>query len=353
MRTNQGGLGKIIMLFVIVIGFAFVFNAISNQYALKGAIQDSGKHGLKMWYDTASRAGYPISSQSNEVTEDKLTPIEQVTSMNPFEISFEQDDALHIVPLSAPADVLGARVEALEAAGNEVVALRFDMAFDLRVYEAVSLDGGFTFDSGTASEEVSNLKIFNGFVLRNQALPFERNLAEQVTNAIDAYAKEKGLKRWVYHDDLVTSRPENRHWLQIVPLALKLLFFQSMIALLLYFTSKGTTFGFHKEDYDEIERTPAAFLIAVASYYKRYRCYDQVAQAFWNELQKLLPKDPLKWAQYAQDYGFSLSKVEKFHQMALANWPENRMGPVLKNCAEMHQMILMLRKSRLKKWHKQ
>lgn len=353
MGVKQNSIWRILLLAIIVVAIAFVMGVFGKQYALKGAFQDSGKHGLKIWYTTLVRAGYPIISQTSDVTDEKLSPIEQLTKMSDSEIAFTKDQSLHIVPMSAPADVLVARIESLQAAGNEVVGLRFDMAFDLRVYEDVTLEGGLFLESSPETSSITGIKIFNGFVLRNQAIAFERPLATKVTAAIDAYAKEKGLKHWVYHDDLITSSPQNQHWLQIVPLGIQLLFFQCMIGLFLYFMYKGRTFGFLKEDYEETERTPAAFLIAVASYYKRYRCYDQVTQAFWDALTKLLPKDPLKWDQYAQDYQFSLAQLEKLHQMALANWPENRLGLMLKNCAAMHQITLILRKSRLKKWHKQ
>ena len=115
-------------------------------------------------------------------------------------------------------------------------------------------------------------------------------LTEDIEPAYEIFTGLKDLehKTIVFNEYYIYGGSEEKNLWESIPLGLKAILFQLVLALGAWYYHKGKTFGRPVPYYEEEERQENEYIYNTASIYRRVEAYDLMSQSYYNGLLKLL-----------------------------------------------------------------
>ena len=277
---------KDIILFILIIPiFLFLTFYITNRMEKSQpyySVLNKSKMGYSVFYDALIEFKYPAERTLKPLSEFKTNSVQ-------------------IIPPGGKFNINNQEVKQFVEKGGILVNLAHKIDPPIEYGTTVSTNGNikqYKYHKGS---------IINADVdsLTNITLTKDTSSAYKLLKEISNLSYEK-----IYFNEnyLFSSSISNSLW-DIIPLQIKYIIYQILIALVAFFYYKGKSFGKNILLHEEVERSENEYLFSAAALYRQAKCYDLMVYNYYKNFLKGFEGNSEEWLEY-----WEKEKIPSLHQ---------------------------------------
>lgn len=285
-------ISKDLILFVLILPvFLFLAFYISNRMEKSHplySILNKSKMGYSIFYEALKKLNYPVEKALKPVNDYKESSVQIITPGGNFNIN-----SLEVK-------------EWVEKGG-------------ILVYLTPETNSSIDYATlGKSSGDIKNYKYHKGsiinvkeLVLTNKNLIKDTSAAYELLIAIDDLSYEK----LYFNESYLALGPTNKTVWDTIPIQIKYIIYQLLIALTAFFYYKGKRFGKIIPLYEEVERSENEYLYSAASLYRQAKCYDLMVDNYYKNFLKGFAGNKNDWLEYWEKEKIpSLNQARKVYE---------------------------------------
>lgn len=286
MKRNNRELLIFIILIPIFLWVAFYISSrVENNLPAYSVLNKSGS-GFSVFYEALSELKYPVSKEMQAVEKSGKDNVQVIAQGGSFLVDSD---------------------EIKEWVGNGGVLIYL-------AYENIIPLGYGTIDRNNG--KLTIYKYQDGKVIEAKASQFTNRVLSKDTSTAYALVEElSNLKytRLYFNEYYMYSEANKQTLWSIIPIEIKLIFYQFLLAIAVFFFYKGKRFGRPLPLYEEVERSENEYLHSVAALYRQAKCYDLILDNYYKNFLSELKSPDEDWIDYWERE--KLDKLEKAREV--------------------------------------
>lgn len=277
---------KDLILFILIVPiFLFLAFFLSNRMEKSQSIYsvvNKSKMGYSVFYEALEKLNYPV--------EKTLDPVNEY-----------QNNSVQIIPPGGTFNINSQEVKQWVEKGGILVYLTQETDFSIEYGTSVETKGNikqYTYQKGRIINADADF-------ITNKTLIKDTTDAYELLNEISDLSYEK----LYFNESYLFSSASTKSLWDIVPIEIKYIIYQMIIALAAFFYYKGKGFGKTIPLYDEVERSENEYLYSAASIYRQAKCYDLMVDNYYRNFLKGFVGNSEEWLDY-----WEKEKIPSLHQ---------------------------------------
>ena len=273
-KNNREFICLIIILPILLYAAFFMSTKIGSQYPNYSVLNKS-QLGCSVFYEALKELDYPIERTVDPIKSFDISSIQIAADRNFGHFDISDSDLNKWIKSGGILVYLTPRK----------IFLNFDELIpehkgQIEIYE---LEEGF-------------IVVADVLDLTNQQLLKETTEAYKLLEVIDGFSYNK---LYFNESHLFTGVNKKSLW-DFIPLEIKFILYQILIALSAYFYYKGKRFGKPIPYYEEEERMENEYLYSAASLYRQAGCWDLMLESYYYDFLKKIGCSDNDWLEYWQ-----------------------------------------------------
>ena len=247
----------LILLLILVLGVLLLI--FGRNSAVKYATENYGGDGLSVFYETLEKLNYPVSRE-------KLS------------LSDEARENLVIIAGSDKFDIKNDKVKQWVAEGGKLLYLSENPIMTFIDYGDEQPVYGF---------EGMGVKYGQGEIIVVNVNDVRNDTLVDTTDKAYAIIKQIGgleYKKISFDEIYLYDNPDEISLWKSMPLGIKLLLVEIVIAVVVYIFYRGKRFGKIVPFYEEVERSENEYLFSVSQIYREANCWDVAFDSYYRAL---------------------------------------------------------------------
>lgn len=266
---------KDLILFVLIISvfmiLAFYISSKMENITPPYSVENKNKMGYSVFYESLRQLNYPVEKT--------------VTRLGNHQIN-----NIQIIPPGGEFNINDPKVKKWVENGGMLVYL--------------TKETGNKIQYGTQVESKGDIKFYsyhNGIIINaNSDSLINKTLINDTSKAYVLLQQIGNLqyKKIYFNESYLLQSASTKTLWDTVPIQIKYIIYQIIIALCAFFYYKGKRFGKIIPLYEETERNENEYLYSAASLYRAARCWDLMASIYYNSFLKGFNHNEEDWIEY-------------------------------------------------------
>ena len=277
---------KDLILFILIIPlFLFLAFYISTRMEKRlppYSVVNKSKMGYSVFYESLKKLNYPINRTLKPVNE-------------------HQTNSVQIISPGGKFDINDQGVKQWVEKGGILVYLTTETTSHIKY--------------GTSVQTKGNIKMYTyhkGSIISADAdFIANKTLVKDTSNAYELIEKIGNLsyKKLYFNESYLFSSSSTKSLWDTVPLEIKYIIYQMIIALVAFFYYKGKRFGKTIPLHAEVERSENEYLYSASSLYRQAKCLDLMVDNYYKDFLKRFKGNEEDWLEY-----WEIEKIPSLHQ---------------------------------------
>jgi hypothetical protein len=277
---------KDLILFILIIPLflflAFYFSKGMEKNLPSYSIENKFKMGYSVFYEALKELNYPVERTLKQVAQHKTNSIQVITSGGNFNIN--NQDVKQWVEKGGTLIYLTPEISDYIEYGTLV-----DTKGNMEVYK---------YDKGSIIYADADF-------MANKTLAKDTNSAYELLKEISNLHYE----RLYFNESYLFSSVSSKSLWDTIPVGVKFIIYQMLVALGGFFYYKGKRFGKTRPLYEEVERSENEYLYSAASLYRQAKCLDLIIDNYYKNFLKRFKGKEEHWLEY-----WEIEKFPSLHQ---------------------------------------
>ncbi|MCB2361172.1 hypothetical protein [Clostridium estertheticum] len=287
-KKNNIELILFILSIPLLLFLSFYFSNTMENRTPPYSVVNKSKMGYSVFYESLSKLNYPASRTLKQVGEHQTNTIQLISSGGKFNINDQEvkkwvGNGGMLVYLT-PVSVNNIQYATLTKSKGDINLYKYKKGI------IINADADY---------------ITNGKLIKDTSKAYE--LLNQISDT--------SYKKIYFNEFYLFSAVSTKSLWNSIPLELKYIIYQILIALCAFFYCKGKRFGKIIPLYDEVERNENEYLYSAASLYRQARCFDIMVLEYYNNFLKEFKCNEKDWLEYWDTEKISsLNKAKKVYE---------------------------------------
>jgi hypothetical protein len=246
------------------------------------SVANKSRMGYSVFYEALKELNYPVERTLRKVPQN-------------------QTNSVQIIPPGGNFDINNAEVKQWVEKGGILVYLTTGIDPNIEYGTAVQTEGNIKLHSYHKGRIINS----NADFVTNKTLLNDTQKSYEILKEISSLSYEK-----VYFNEsyLFSSASTNSLW-DTIPIEIKYIIYQILIALGAFLYYKGKRFGKIIPLHEEVERSENEYLYSAASLYRQAKCLDVMADNYYKNFLKIFKGNEEQWLDY-----WEKEKIPSLHE---------------------------------------